>query len=84
MNGMKTIQIKDIEENPRLLLELIKGGGEPFQIVDGDWTLADVRPHLPRRTEPRPAGLAAGEFNVPDDFDDPLPEEVLKSFSGGK
>ncbi|MGK7956441.1 MAG: prevent-host-death protein [Crocosphaera sp.] len=30
----------------------------------------------------RPFGLCAGEFTVPDDFDDPLPEDILKSFEG--
>lgn len=30
----------------------------------------------------RPFGLCAGEFTVPDDFDDPLPEEILKGFEG--
>ena len=28
----------------------------------------------------RPFGLAAGEFVVPEDFDAPLPEEVLAAF----
>ena len=30
----------------------------------------------------RPFGLCAGEFTVPDDFDDPLPEHVLEDFEG--
>lgn len=30
----------------------------------------------------RPVGLAAGEFTVPDDFDDPLPEEIIRGFEG--
>ena len=30
----------------------------------------------------RPFGLCAGEFTVPDDFDDPLPEAILKNFEG--
>ena len=30
----------------------------------------------------RPVGLAAGEFAVPDDFDDPLPEEIIRGFEG--
>ncbi len=29
---------------------------------------------------PRPFGLSKGDFVVPDDFDAPLPEEVLASF----
>lgn len=31
---------------------------------------------------PRPLGLAKGEFTVPDDFNAPLPEEVLRGFEG--
>ncbi len=30
----------------------------------------------------RPVGLAAGEFVVPDDFDGPLPDELLDAFEG--
>lgn len=37
----------------------------------------DTRPEM---TEPRPIGLCAGEFQVPDDFDAPLPEDVIDRF----
>lgn len=30
----------------------------------------------------RPYGLAEGEFVVPDDFDAPLPEDILRDFEG--
>ncbi len=30
--------------------------------------------------KPRPFGLSAGEFVVPDDFNAPLPEEILADF----
>ena len=30
----------------------------------------------------RPFGLCKGEFTVPDDFDAPLPEDVLNAFEG--
>ena len=30
----------------------------------------------------RPFGLCTGEFTVPDDFDDPLPEDILNAFEG--
>jgi hypothetical protein len=30
----------------------------------------------------RPYGLCAGEFVVPDDFDDPLPENIIAEFEG--
>jgi hypothetical protein len=32
--------------------------------------------------QPRPMGLARGQFAVPDDFNSPLPEEVLRGFEG--
>lgn len=31
---------------------------------------------------PRPSGLAKGEFVVPDDFNAPLPDEILDLFEG--
>ena len=30
----------------------------------------------------RPIGLAQGQFTVPDDFNDRLPEDVLQTFEG--
>jgi hypothetical protein len=32
--------------------------------------------------QPRPNGLAKGQFTVPDDFNAPLPEDVLQAFEG--
>jgi hypothetical protein len=34
------------------------------------------------QSHPRPIGLAKGLFTVPDDFNTPLPESVLRSFEG--
>jgi hypothetical protein len=36
----------------------------------------------PPLAQPRPIGLAKGQFSVPDDFNAPLPEHVLRSFEG--
>jgi hypothetical protein len=36
----------------------------------------------PPLSQPRPIGLAKGEFTVPDDFNAPLPEDVLQAFEG--
>jgi hypothetical protein len=33
-------------------------------------------------SQPRPIGLAKGQFSVPDDFNSPLPEDVLQTFEG--
>jgi prevent-host-death family protein len=34
------------------------------------------------KKERRKLGTLAGQFRVPDDFDDPLPDEVLDAFEG--
>jgi hypothetical protein len=31
---------------------------------------------------PRPFGLCAGQFTVSDDFDAPLPDDILREFEG--
>jgi hypothetical protein len=36
-------------------------------------------PHL---TQPRPIGMAKGQFTVPDDFNAPLSDQVLQAFEG--
>ncbi|MCC3409370.1 MAG: DUF2281 domain-containing protein [Microcoleus sp. PH2017_10_PVI_O_A] len=35
-----------------------------------------------KHKELRPFGLCAGEFTVPPDFNEPLPEEILRDFEG--
>ena len=48
--------------------------------------IAEIIPatHSPEDLDmtPRPIGLAEGEFVVPDDFDAPLPEDILRDFEG--
>ena len=39
-----------------------------------------LRPVPAAQLGPRPFGLCAGVFVVPDDFDSPLPEEILRGF----
>jgi len=40
-----------------------------------------MEPHAPQQN-PRQLGSLAGEVHVPDDFDDPLPEQLLAAFEG--
>ena len=37
---------------------------------------------IERKLERRKLGTLAGKFRVPDDFDDPLPEDILDAFEG--
>jgi len=55
--------------------------GETILVYQGEKPVAEIRPFT--ETEAlRPVGLAAGEFVVPDDFDDPLPDDLLDAFEG--
>ena len=56
-------------------------GGETIVVYQGERPVAEIRP-ITETEALRPVGLAAGEFVVPDDFDDPLPDEVLDAFEG--
>lgn len=55
--------------------------GETIVVYQGERPVAEIRP-LKETATLRPVGLAAGEFFVPDDFDDPLPEDLLDAFEG--
>lgn len=43
---------------------------------------AEDKPSVTPTTTFRPFGLCAGEFTVPEEFDDPLPEDILNAFEG--
>ncbi len=48
----------------------------PITNEDIDRIVESYRKH----NKPLPIGLAKGEFTVPDDFNDPLPDEILDLF----
>ncbi len=70
----QTIQFETtVESDGKLLLDNL-----PFKAGES----VEVTIRTPRLTQRRPFGLCAGEFVVPDDFDDPLPEDILRDFEG--
>jgi antitoxin (DNA-binding transcriptional repressor) of toxin-antitoxin stability system len=68
---MQTIDSEKINLPPSLLEHLQKG--ETVMVEDKHKPLAFIIPARPAN-KTRPIGLCDGEFTVPDDFDDPLPE----------
>lgn len=54
---------------------------EPVQLSDKRQALLTILDAAPTQ-ELRPFGLCRCEFRVPDDFDAPLSEDVLKDFKG--
>jgi antitoxin (DNA-binding transcriptional repressor) of toxin-antitoxin stability system len=78
---MSTISVQDIRRDPLGFLHRIEAG-ETLLVVKDEHPIAEVRPVPPPSDQPRPYGLCAGSISLPKDFNDPLPEEILKEFEG--
>lgn len=77
---MVTITIQDIERDPAGFINRLIAG-EYLIVTRDQQPVAEVKP-VADRPGPRPIGLFRGEFVVPDDFDAPLPDDVLQAFEG--
>jgi antitoxin (DNA-binding transcriptional repressor) of toxin-antitoxin stability system len=73
---MSTITIEDIQRDFLGYLRRVNAG-ETLLIVEGDTPVAELKPVPPTARRPRPFGLCAGQFTVPEDFDAPLPDDVV-------
>ena len=78
---MISIRIEDTLTDWTNCLKRVEAG-ETVLVFRGDRPVAEIKPVIPNRKKPRPFGLCAGEFTVPDDFDDPLPDTVVSDFEG--
>ncbi len=78
---MSTISVQEIQRDPLAFLHRVEAG-EAFLVVRDERPIAEVKPVPSPAAEPRPFGLCAGQFTVPADFDEPLPEDVLQEFEG--
>jgi antitoxin (DNA-binding transcriptional repressor) of toxin-antitoxin stability system len=80
-NASVEAEIEEIENDFPSYLHRVEDG-ETILILKGGVPLAEIKPINFQNQSIRPFGLCQGEFIVPDDFDDPLPEEILKEFEG--
>jgi prevent-host-death family protein len=78
---MLNLTIDEIQKNLIGYLHQV-AAGESIIITQAGKPIAEIKPVSPTSPQVRPYGLCAGEFTVPDDFDAPLPEEILNSFEG--
>jgi antitoxin (DNA-binding transcriptional repressor) of toxin-antitoxin stability system len=77
---MLNVTIDEIQRDPLKYLHQVEAG-ETLIIVRSDTPIAELRP-IASNKQLRPFGLCKGEFTVPDDFDAPLPEDLLKALEG--
>ncbi|OYD97000.1 prevent-host-death protein [Nostoc sp. 'Peltigera membranacea cyanobiont' 213] len=78
---MLTVTIDEIQRNLTSYIQKV-AAGESIIIMQAGLPIAEIKPVSATFQQIRPYGLCAGEFIVPDDFDSPLPEEILNSFEG--
>lgn len=78
---MAEVSIDEIKQNLPAFLHLVEAG-EVIIITQAGKPVAEIKPIATDSSAERPFGLCAGEFIVPDDFDEPLPESILQEFEG--
>lgn len=78
---MNKVNIHDAKTNfSRYLAEVEKG--ETLIVCRRNIPIAEIRPLRKEGKKKRPIGLAKGEFEVPPEFFDPLPDDMLAAFEG--
>jgi antitoxin (DNA-binding transcriptional repressor) of toxin-antitoxin stability system len=77
---MSNVTVDEIQRDPLRYLQRVEAG-EVLVIIRSNKPIAELRP-IASSKQLRPFGLCAGEFTVPDDFDAPLPEDLLNAFEG--
>ncbi|WP_460193411.1 type II toxin-antitoxin system Phd/YefM family antitoxin [Thermosynechococcus sp. FA-CM-4201] len=80
---MLNVTVDEIQRDPLKYLDQVEAG-ETLVIFRSNQPIAELKPLKPigKSKQLRPFGLCAGEFTVPDDFDAPLPEDLLNAFEG--
>jgi len=80
---MSTVSLQELQGDADGLLDRVEAGGR-FVVVRDGRPVAELRPVTPSGPgpAPRPFGLCAGAFAVPEDFDASLPDDVLREFEG--
>ena len=74
------VTFEEVEKHPHEYLHRVLEG-ETLVLFHEQQAVAEIRP-FSGDTGLRPFGLAKGEFVVPDDFDGPLPDDLLEQFEG--
>jgi antitoxin (DNA-binding transcriptional repressor) of toxin-antitoxin stability system len=78
---MKVVSVADAKAHLSSLLDEVENG-ESVTITRHNVPVAEIRALAKPNTGPRPWGLGKGTFVVPDDFNDPLPDDLLAAFEG--
>ena len=78
---VKRVNIHDAKTNLSRYLAELKPS-ETLVLCNRNQPVAEVRSLRNKAVRKPRMGAAAGKFAVPDSFFDPLPDEIIKAFSG--
>jgi prevent-host-death family protein len=79
---MKQVGLAEAKATLSALLDRVEKG-ETIVITRHNRPVAELRPAGPPKKQTlHPWGIAQGQFPLPDDFNDPLPEDLLDLFEG--
>jgi prevent-host-death family protein len=79
---METVNIHEAKTQLSRLLSRVERG-EEIIIANRGVPIAKLVPLNPRPSRLSSLGRDRGRFTVPDDFNEPLPEDLLAAFEGG-
>ena len=81
-----TMIVVNVHEAKAKLSEYLEAAerGETVVICRRNRPIAELRPSPAARREPRPIGLDKGRLTVPDSFFEPLPDDAIEAFEGGR
>ncbi len=77
---MRMVNVHEAKTHLSRLLEEV-AAGEEIVIAKAGKPVARLLPYAPKR-EPRQPDLLKGQIWIAEDFDDPLPEEIMAAFRG--
>jgi len=76
-----TVNIHEAKAHLSALLNQVEKG-ETVVICRRNKPVAELHPVPEKEQQPRPIGLARGDFNVSEAFFEPLPDEIVTRFEG--
>ena len=78
---MTLLNIEEIQQDFARYLERVQAG-ETIVILQYGKPVAEIKPVVAPVLKRRPFGLCTGNFIVPDNFNEALPEHIIREFEG--
>jgi len=76
---MINLETNEIPDKIAELIQLIQEGNSLI-LTQANQPIAEIKPITSQEKKRRPIGLCEGEFIVPDNFNDPLPDDIIELF----